>query len=474
MENKKDLGSLFKKRLEGAEVEPSNTLWHSIESTLNEKQKRRGGFLLFWSGLVTVLLLLGISYILFGDIFFENNTNSIESPITEIDSSNKNRNQRKDKIDSKDILEIKDISTTDTNKITNNNSTTNSIDTSVPVENKTKNYKSTSAGKDSKRQRTNTLSQVNSSLNKNINSNENNGVNLKDNNISLFKNSEKRAIQNFESLIKLKKEKSSDNTKILEKTDSTLIKSKPTTKKKKKETEVELKKKKQDDKQEWLISVHASPTAFGYLSDRSPYNKSLSNGRLRSGSSYAYSALLNIPLNNKLTFRLGFRNTKLKFKVKQATAEISNNGSSTILNSEAINRNGITLSSEFVESLNAPNTFQIDQEVSYQGVPFQFLYQIKDSKVKIDAIIGVSAMFLKKNSTLFSSVLDTQKVGSGAFLKKAAISSSIGLGFRYQLSPRIRLDLEPIFQYQFNANETGFGKLKPFILNLNAGATLKL
>lgn len=479
MENKKDLGSLFKKRLEGAEAEPSNTLWQSIESTLNEKQKRRGGFLLFWSSLVIVLLLLSFSYILFGDNVFEKNSDKIEIPITENDSSNTRIKQRQVNSDSEVIVETRDDSSVSNNSIDadalpNNSNSKEDIITSTQVENITKDNKSVITGKYSSDHKSNTASQLSSSLHKNQNSNKKKSASLRKKNISSSKDSDNQKAQISESFTKLKKGKLSDSTKILKKVDSTLTKPKPVATKKKAESEIEVKKKKQDPKIKWLISVHASPTVYGYIGESSPFNKSLSNGQLRSGLSYAYSALFNIPLSDKLTFRFGYRKTNLKFSIEQASAEISNNGTSTILNAEAINRNGITLSSIFVESLNAPNTFRLDQEVSYKEIPFQFLYQIKDSSVKIDAIVGVSAILLSKNSISLSNELGTEIIGSSAYLKKAALSSSIGLGFRYQLSPKVRLDLEPTFQYQLNANETGFGYLKPIILNLNAGATIKL
>lgn len=479
MENKKDLGLLFKKRLAGVEAEPSDNLWESIESTLDNKQKKRGGFLFFWSALVLILMLLGTIYVLFGDSFSEKEVEKIENPVVKIDLPHKNspKNVNSKKPESISESNRGQINSEDSNNLDKNtkNNKQNAPEPAEVIQQIPKGSRPVSSSRIPNRSKSKNAAQVGYTVAKKTIAKNKERLSSDIKNTSLPSSSKQQERENPEKLTKNQKtgtlmESIETSTKV----DSILEVSKTANKKEKREVSDEIKKKEENPKGEWLITIQAAPTLYGYMGEDTPFDRSISSGQLRSGLSYAYSALLNIPLNDKLTFRFGFRDTKLKFYVEQATGGSSDNGTSTILNTPSISRNNAVLSSEFVSSLNPPNSFRIDQELTYQEVPFQFLYQLRNERVKIDAIFGISAMFLNKNSIALTNDTGNAIIGSAAYLKKGTLSSSLGVGFRYQLSPRVRIDLEPTFQYQFGANETGFGYLKPVILSLNTGATIRL
>ena len=478
MENKKDLGTLFKKRLAEAEAEPSDNLWDSIESTLDSKRKKRGGFLFFWSALVLILILLGTTYILLGDSFGEKEIENIETPVVKIDPPHKNRPKKENSKNPESISESKrhrinseDSNNFDENTKINKQNTAEEAEVNQQIP---KVDKPVSNSRISNHYKSKNAAQMGYTVDKKTIAKNKKRLSADEESTTLPGGSEQQESQNPETSIK--NQKTGTLTESIEtsaKVDSIVEVSKTANKKDKKKVVDEIKKK-EDPKQEWLVTVQAAPTLYGYMGEDNPFDKSISTGQLRSGLSYAYGALLNIPLNDKLTFRFGFRNTKLKFYVEEATGGISDNGTSTILNAPSISRNNAVLPSKFVASLNPPNSFRIDQELTYQEVPLQFLYRLSDERVQIDAIFGLSAMLLSKNSIALSNDTGNVVIGSATYLKKATLSSSLGIGFRYQLSPRVRIDLEPTFQYQFGATEADFGYLKPIILSLNTGATIRL
>lgn len=476
MESKKDLGTLFKKHLKEAEAEPSAKLWETIESTLDAKKKRRGGFLFLWGGLTIVLIILSFSFVFFSDSINVKDIDIKEIPVSQINSPNQ------------DIKNKVDTEATEVNyKINLNNSSfkdsTNMNEKSTTAISRSDINASTSV--DRKHTYSNILhtssNHKNNLKNQIISSNTNftqddKSVNQKDTKAYSLVTSKIQSSQNLKNTNKNKKIVLDENKEVLTKADSIQEPLDSKIKLTKKETIISNKKKKKkettDDK--WSISVQTGPNAFEYLVNSKPFNGSINDGELKSKGSYAIGALLNILLNDKFTFRLGYRYINYNFNIDEATAIVKENGTLSILTDSALERNGSVVTSDFQNSLSPPNALRISQEINYQEIPFQLLYKIRNKRIQIDAIIGASAMLLTKNNILLSNYTSNQEIGSAAYLKKTSWSSSLGLGFRYKLTDRLTLDLEPSFQFQHGTFEKGFKKLRPAILNLNAGATIKL
>jgi len=60
MDHKKDIGSLFKQKLDGAVKEPDTALWDKIEVSLDKRDRKKRGFFFFWvgSGTAAIIFLL--------------------------------------------------------------------------------------------------------------------------------------------------------------------------------------------------------------------------------------------------------------------------------------------------------------------------------------------------------------------------------------------------------------------------------
>ena len=254
--------------------------------------------------------------------------------------------------------------------------------------------------------------------------------------------------------------------------DSLTAKRKPV-EKPKKNTEDVLPKP-QSDLSNWLISVQGAPTFYSFISSGTPYGQSLSSGKVTTGLSMSYGVLLNIPLSEKLTFRLGYRRSNFAYSVKDATSGLANSGNGAILTDRAIQRNGNTIPSAVLQSVNSGNAFTLEQKMGHTDIPFEIYYTLKKGKITIDAIGGISVLFLGSNSITLKNEGGSVDIGSMKYLKKASFSPNVGLGLRYRLSERLRLDLEPTLRYQLNAFDGENRDLHPLIFGIYTGATLKL
>jgi len=63
MDRKKDIGMLFKQKLDDATMEPNAELWNKIEVSLDKRDRKRRSFFFFWVGTGTAAIILFLLYL---------------------------------------------------------------------------------------------------------------------------------------------------------------------------------------------------------------------------------------------------------------------------------------------------------------------------------------------------------------------------------------------------------------------------
>ena len=111
MENKKDIGQIFKEKFKNLDGIPSDSIWNSIEKDLDKKKKRR--FLMFF--FLGFLCLLGTSVFLY---FNQNETTDLNSRIRTEDATLKNEAEK-----SEFVIKSDTVSKTKKYKLIKSNST---------------------------------------------------------------------------------------------------------------------------------------------------------------------------------------------------------------------------------------------------------------------------------------------------------------------------------------------------------------
>jgi len=466
MDHKKDIGKLIKEHLANTEVEPNEGLWASIEKTLDDREKRRGGIIWWSAGLLLFIgILVGI-YFTYDSKKEVIKNDTINYPIVDSEPEIINRGFDESKKRIKNTSEEADPNI-EKLKLNSNIITTESQKTNENQISKTKNYNSNNAE---------SITEISNNSKTKKEVLEYNAV-LQQSEADVKKEEVSSSTLNTNVPTNDSLSTSRGNT-ILNKSfignDSIAKTTKPKKKLAKSEIEDEEKKKKEITEKTWSISIQGGPNTFAYLSDGNPFKRSLSDGVLQSDYSYSYGAFLNIPLNDKFTFRFGYRNSSFKYYVERALSGESNNGVLAILNDPSLQRNGTIIPPTFESSISPPNTFRIDQEINYHEIPLQMRYCIRNKRVKIDAILGLSAMLVNKSLIVLSNEENSVNIGSATYLKETSFSSNVGIGFRYKLTDRVSLDLEPTFQFQYGAFNKGYKNLMPVIMTLSAGGTFKL
>ncbi|QLC66426.1 outer membrane beta-barrel protein [Flavobacterium sp. LPB0248] len=521
MENKKEIGKIFKNKLELLDKSPSNNLWASIERDLNKKRKKR---LLFW--LIPSLLLMGLASSVFV-LELKQNQNKplgLEKDKTVI-------NQLKTTNDQKQSLAIKNNTSQDSvNKTLSTNqpiakkTIQNSSETKTTIKKSrteklikqssklvattdeyeeyevVKKYKviirknktvttsekpnSTSEKRENKSTKSNSFSKKTPVISKKSNSKtvlKNPKNKFSQNKISKSKN-KKSAIQKREddSIVpkqnwpiktedseknntKTNKEslKDSDNPKII-KQDSIIPKQEKKTTPKREYIEREYPEQKSENEPEFSVSVFYGPAIFGSLSGKSTINESFDDVSKSHPITSHYGVYFKT-MYGKYGFKAGFSKINLK---------ISNH----LNNQSSINYENMVLSNDAIYNvMGNDEDIRLVQKISYYEIPLEFNYAIKKDETPygMEAFSGFSVLFSDANQLYLSSNnLKNESIGSTKNLNKMNLSFNLGMGFYYKLNDKFQIDCNPIFKYYLSTFKD-YSAPKPYSLSIQSGVTYK-
>ncbi|WP_282013801.1 hypothetical protein [Marinifilum flexuosum] len=102
-------------------------------------------------------------------------------------------------------------------------------------------------------------------------------------------------------------------------------------------------------------------------------------------------------------------------------------------------------------------------------VPILLRYNLTQKRLGVYFSGGIGANWIVENGVYRTSG-SRQKIGEIENLRTTNFSSLFGLGFEYQLSPKVRIGLEPSFKYYLNSiNKSGRFDYKPYSIGLHTG-----
>ncbi|MCR4031756.1 MULTISPECIES: hypothetical protein [Flavobacterium] len=516
MENRKEIGKIFKDKLELLDKSPSNNVWTSIESDLNKKRKRR---LLFW--LIPSILLIGLAT----SVFFLELKQNEDKPLHF--EKNKTVTEQSNTInDKQQSLEIKNETSQDSvNKIISTNKSIakktigNSTETKTTIKksrteklikqssklvattdeyeeyevvkkykviirkNKTvttsKKPNHSSEKPENASKKANNITKKTSVISKK--SSTKTGIKNPKKNISKTKN-KKSTIQKrqddsviFKQNEPIKTENSENNKpkterEILEdsenpktiKQDSIIAKQEKKTTPKREYIKREYPEQTKENEPEYSVSVFYGPAIFGSFSGKSTINESFDDVSKSHPITSHYGFYFKT-MYGKYGFKAGFSKINLK---------ISNH-----LNSQSpINYENMVLSNNDIYNVMANDEdIRLVQKISYYEIPLEFNYAIKKDETPygIEAFSGFSVLISDANQLYLSSNnLKNEAIGSTENLNKMNLSLNLGMGFFYKLNDKFQLDFNPILKYYLTPFKD-YSSLKPYSFSIQSGVTYK-
>lgn len=113
------------------------------------------------------------------------------------------------------------------------------------------------------------------------------------------------------------------------------------------------------------------------------------------------------------------------------------------------------------------------QQLGYIEVPLEVDYALIDRKFGVDLIGGVSSLFLVDNSVLLEAEGLVTEIGEATNANDVNFSANFGMGFNYKFTPKVQLNIEPVFKYQMNTFSKTAGQFQPFSVGVYSGVSFK-
>ena len=240
----------------------------------------------------------------------------------------------------------------------------------------------------------------------------------------------------------------------------------------------------------WSVGTSIAPVYFNATGDGSPIHSSFASNSKSGNVNLSYGLTVAYDIGKRLKIRSGVHKVNYGYDtndvVFSSSLEASSNDmidnisysqtSRTLVVQSKKNVPGNSLSDASVEvAANEATALEgkMVQQLGYIEVPLELNYTLVDRKFGVDLIGGVSSFFLVENSILVESKDLVTEVGEANNANSINYSTNVGLGLNYEFSPKIQLNVEPVFKYHMNTFSSTAGSFKPFSVGVYSGISFK-
>ncbi|WP_318343221.1 outer membrane beta-barrel protein [Flagellimonas baculiformis] len=245
----------------------------------------------------------------------------------------------------------------------------------------------------------------------------------------------------------------------------------------------------QDNSGKWSVGPSVAPVYFGAAGDGSPIHSDFSSNSKSGNFNLSYGLTVAYEVGKKVKIRSGVHkvnygydtndvvfSSALRSSSNEMFANIDYRQNAEILVVQSANKSySSPITSDAKEVLNATAAFdgKMVQQLGYIEVPVEVNYALVDKKFGVDLIGGVSSLFLVDNSVLLESQDLVTEVGEANNANSVNFSANVGMGLNYEFSPKVQLNIEPVFKYQLNTFSNTAGVFQPFSIGVYSGVSFK-
>lgn len=512
MNEKKHIDRLFQEKFKNFEATPDDAVWENIHRALHKDERKRR-VVPFWWKMAGVAALLALLFTVGNAVFNKDNhlttpnhnmvgteTNNSASEATKTTTRDENKNNSNNLVKENsntivhttseaDPFNSKNTSTTHSTKIKNKRDNHNIALEDASKENPKATLKS-QAGENTfpKEKTVNSNSRedgiVKNTLNQSpLNSNE---EVIRQNNESAKTTLDSKKVTTevakvSDQNISKEKEKITPNQDLKtsnkeESIEDAIAKANPTNEEEKEE-----------QPNRWNITPNVAPVYFNTLGKGSSIDGQFVNNNKTGEVNMSYGISGSYAINDKIKVRAGINKVDLgystdgiiafnemnSFSGKPGNAELRNinfknqGAQNAYLSTSNINVNSAP---QFLVS-NADGA--LEQQFGYIEVPLELEYSIINTKFGLNVIGGFSTLFLNTNEIY--SLIEGERliVGEANNINSTSYSANFGLGFNYNISSMLKLNLEPMFKYQINTFTNTSGDFRPYFIGVYSGVSFK-
>jgi superfamily II DNA helicase RecQ len=421
MKNNKDIGEVVKDQLESYELTPGDHVWKGIQRDLDRKKKRKVlAFWLFGGGLLVGLL---------GGFWVNYLTNDCdETTLETVVTINPTLDRDKESYNSNSNESVRLHETTDSNdkdldndKLTENRESSNSV------------VSTGSKGSNLKLKQSKSTTQ---NSNKNLSYYDFMKDNSTDSGTSSATQKSDYELLNSSSLVDM-----IELSELEEISDSLVEKKKLREKKEKEKSDNEEEKNQKNKKVGHWIYAYYAPTTLGKVSDREFLNPNFAQTSQHQQITSSFGAYYKLKID-KVTIKAGLAFINLSYLYDMEDFNTHPAAYQSISLNSNITPNQIN---DVIDNHENP---EIKHNLSYYEIPLEIGIEFfRRNKFSTDAIMSFSTLIKRKDELILSSSqFSNTNIGESENFRKSEFYLGIGLGFRYQLSERFNLNVNPILK----------------------------
>lgn len=478
---KKNLEQLFKERFSDFQEAPDPKVWASIEASLDQKKRKKRAFPIWWSlgGVAAALVLLLL----------------VANPFTE------------DTIEPQVISEKENVASPKTMDKSESDITKDGANTKATPENQEGLVSNTDDGTTINKEKKlpkNNLNKNQASLAQNAEQNtlENRlKANNKTNRYALSENdgqtTKGTAMDGNEGIVSSESPKNQSNNETASTAaEMAAIEEKQQETEKQsiydaiaEQNEIEEEAVAQNKSGKWSVGPSVAPVYFDASGDGSPIDPSFASNSKSGNVNLSYGVNVAYEVGKKLKIRSGVHRVNFGYNTNDvvfsstlrsaSNDRIENinydpNALSIVVESRNNAKDALAVNSKEI-ALNEAAAFDgsMVQQLGYIEVPLELNYAVVDKRFGVDVIGGVSSLFLVDNAVLLESNELITEVGEANNINSTNFSANFGMGLNYKFSPKIQINVEPVFKYQLNTFSNVSGNFRPYSIGVYSGFSFR-
>jgi hypothetical protein len=244
--------------------------------------------------------------------------------------------------------------------------------------------------------------------------------------------------------------------------------------------------------QKWSVEPNIAPVYFNGFGEGSPVASSFSSNSKTGNVNLSYGVLVAYEISKKVRIRSGIHKVDYGYDtndVNITSSFFTEPGISALKNVDYARKSEnlvLTSNSPTINPSVKPPSNALDaavespskngsmvQQFGYLEIPLEINYTLVDRKFGVHLVGGLSSLFLTNNDILLESDGLSTTIGEANNLNSVNFSTNVGFGLNYKFTPKVRLNVEPVFKYQLNTFSNTAGSFQPFSIGIYSGFSLK-
>ncbi|MGJ8683924.1 MAG: hypothetical protein ACSHWW_04835 [Nonlabens sp.] len=237
----------------------------------------------------------------------------------------------------------------------------------------------------------------------------------------------------------------------------------------------------------WNASSVLAPV-YSSTMGGSSIDQQFADNNKAAGLNLSYGVNVGYNLTSRLSVRTGIHKVNVSYTTNDIIYGVATQpGDVQLLSVDNYDSNAVSnpgsistdnLGSSFSQEFLSDNTFngfqgEISQRLGYLEVPLEMKYKVLDSKLSVNVMGGMSALFLTDNSIAVTNSTAKLELGEDDNFNSFNQSANFGIGIDYLFTDQLGITVEPMFKYQLNALKENTAGFKPFNVGVYSGITYK-